>query len=408
MSMHFTNSEWQKINQLFATADESNFGLPTRRNKSVVISTFNIRSLGTVKNRTSQSWSFLTEICSRCDLVAIQEVKDNLAGLRKIKDALGDKFGLVVSDVTGVNYGRGGGSPERLAFLFRWDRISRMELASDISYDRTAVIDSLKEDRLAWNKYLRNSNKYDKAQAAYKAAKKHAKANGLPAPPKPTEKLPEPPGFLTFIRQPHTAAFEITAKGQAKPIQFMAVNTHLNYGDFPSERAAEFEALIQWLTLRAKRQDRMYYDNMILLGDCNLDFKDANIKRTEIDQLLKDINAKELKNKKAAKVNFPLLDAHPVYGQIRTNARRTQTYDQIGIFIRDQRLPDDMANDNLTLQPDDYNYGCFNFVDLFAQALFQTPFDQLAKSDWNHIIDRTQWDVSDHMPAWIRLPIPGA
>jgi len=62
----------------------------------------------------------------------------------------------------------------------------------------------------------------------------------------------------------------------------------------------------------------------------------------------------------------------------------------------------------LTLEPDDYNYGCFNFVGLFAQALFLTPFDQLAKSDKKHIIDRTQWDVSDHMPAWIRLPIPGA
>jgi len=408
MAEHFSNSEWQKINQLFANADESDFGLPTRRNKSVVIGTFNIRALGEVSNRTPQSWAFLTEICSRCDLVAIQEVKDDLSGLRKIKDGLGDKFGLVVSDVTGVNYGRGGGTPERLAFLFRWDRISRMELASDISYDRSAVIDTLKENRVAWNKYLTDSNKYDEAQADYKAAKKQAKDNGLPDPPKPTEKLPEPPGFLTFIRQPHTAAFEILAKGQAKPIQFMAVNTHLNYGDFPSERAAEFDALIQWLTLRAKRQDTMYYENMILLGDCNLEFADAKIKRAEIDKFLMGINEKELKSKKAAKVNFPLLDTHPVYGPIRTNARRDQTYDQIGIFIRDDRLPDDKANENLTLKPDDYNFGCFNFVDLFAKALFQMSFDQLSKTDKKHIIDRTQWDVSDHMPAWIRLPIPGA
>ena len=267
MAKHFTDSEWQKINQLFAAADEANFGLPTRRDKSVVIGTFNIRSLGEVSNRTPQSWAFLTETCSRFDLLAIQEVKDDLAGLRKIKEALGEKFGLVVSDVTGVNYGRGGGSAERLAFLFRWDRISRMELASDISYDRSSVIDSLKENRLAWNRYLRDSNAFDKAQADFKAAKKHAKDNGLPDPPKPTAKLPEPPGFLTFIRQPHTAAFEILAKRQDKPIQFKAINTHLNYGDFPSERAFEFDALIQWLTLRAKRPDKMYFQNMILLGD---------------------------------------------------------------------------------------------------------------------------------------------
>ena len=48
------------------------------------------------------------------------------------------------------------------------------------------------------------------------------------------------------------------------------------------------------------------------------------------------------------------------------------------------QVPDDKANDNLTLQPDDYNYSCFNFAGLFAQALFQTPFDQLAKSDKKH------------------------
>lgn len=94
----------------------------------------------------------------------------------------------------------------------------------------------------------------------------------------------------------------------------------------------------------------MYYENMILLGDCNFEFDDADVKTDEIDQLLKDINQKELKSKKAAKVNFPLLDAHPVYGQIRTNAQLDQTYDQIGLFIHDARLPDDKANENLTLQ----------------------------------------------------------
>jgi hypothetical protein len=34
---------------------------------------------------------------------------------------------------------------------------------------------------------------------------------------------------------------------------------------------------------------------------------------------------------------------------------------------------------HLTLLPDDYNYGCFDFVDLFARALFQAPYDQLAR-----------------------------
>ncbi len=95
---NFSRAEWNKINRLEPL---ESFGLPERRSKSVVIGTFNIRKLGTVKNRSPQSWTFLAQICKRFDLLAVQEVMDNLEGLRHLHKALGDDYGMVVSDVTG-------------------------------------------------------------------------------------------------------------------------------------------------------------------------------------------------------------------------------------------------------------------------------------------------------------------
>ena len=51
-----------------------------------------------------------------------------------------------MSDVTGGIAGKRA-MVERLAFLFRWDRIERSEVASDITIDRSAVLDTLYEER---------------------------------------------------------------------------------------------------------------------------------------------------------------------------------------------------------------------------------------------------------------------
>jgi len=146
----FTATQWEKINETLSAklaVDREPFGMPEHRTKSVVLGTFNIRELSRVKNRSKQAWDFLQLICQQFDLLAIQEVQDDLSGIRELKRRLGDSFGLVVSDTTGKTPGRRG-SAERLAFLFRWARIRRTELASDISFDRTTVAKTLFDNRL--------------------------------------------------------------------------------------------------------------------------------------------------------------------------------------------------------------------------------------------------------------------
>lgn len=392
-SKRFTTAQWAKIHDLMDKKAAA-FGLPRRRRKSVVIGTFNIRKLGDLKGRSAGAQRLLHRICERFDLLAIQEVQDDLAGVQQLRAALGSTYGLVVSDVTG-KWAGGRGMSERLAFLFKWNRIERTELASDITYDRSAVVDSLLEHRTAFNATLR---------AHQQALDKHRRKRGKKGS-KPTIKLP---AFLTFIRQPHCAAFRVKAKSGHTPYEFMTVNAHLLFGNGPDERRWEFDALIRWIAARAKQRDKTYFDNFLLLGDCNLEFKTMAEKRADIDTQLKALNTTVLRSKKAAKANFPLLTPHPKHGELRTTARLKDTYDQIGLFAFDKRLPTPDDNRTAGVTVDGYDYGVFNFANLFSTALHGKAYADLTAAQRKSLIARMEHDVSDHMPAWIRLPIPGA
>lgn len=396
----FTIAEWNKINLLIATSAEK-YGLPKRRSKSIVMGTFNLRKLGDIKKRSKQAWNFMQLISERFDLLAIQEVMDNLAGIRELHSRLGNNYGLVVSDVTGVFPGESGNA-ERLAFLFNWKKIQRSELASDITYDRSIIIQTLLNNH---NDFEQTWEKHLKKLVAWKKKAAKNKAESKRAPRKPLIRLPR---FLTFIRQPHCVSFRVLAKGTARPYEFLVVNAHLLYGNNKLERKWEFDSLIEWLTVRAKKADRLYHKNMLLMGDCNLEFESTGIKREEVDEQLKLINKTRLKSKKAARVNFPLLTDHPESGRLTTNIRLNQTYDQIALFSHDKRLPTDKANKTAGANGvNGYDYGVFNFSELFAQALYEKSFTELNKIQQKTIIKKSENDISDHMPAWIRLPVPG-
>jgi hypothetical protein len=403
----FTDLEWDKINDALAlqlNQEREPFGLPEQREKSVLFGTFNIRALGKVENRSAQAWDFIQMICQRFDFMAIQEVRDDLSGIRELHHRLGDSYGLVVSDTTGKTPGSSSGSAERLAFLYKRARIERTELSSDISFDRSYVVDKLFRLRTsfedAWNEHQAKLDDWNAKNEAREAAGKRKLS-------KPDIVLPV---FLTFIRQPHCTSFLVLPKDgtSEKPYEFLVVNAHLLYGSDKNERLWEFIALIEWLSLRAKSRKSMYYENMLLMGDCNLEFEHIKATRELIDNWLKTLNEKQLKGSKAAKANFPLLSLHPTRGFLRTNVRQNQTYDQIAFFAHDERLPSPEDNDHAGSGPDQYDYGVFKFTDLIARALFSANFDALPKKDQNWIVKRVEWDVSDHMPAWFRLRIPGA
>ena len=113
MSAHFSQSEWQKITQLFDKISNDpqlaeSFGLPEQRDGSVVIGSFNIRKLGGVGKRTPESWEFLTKIIKRFDLMAVQEVMDDSSGLKgqsPVNAATQNAWGLSTIWTTSVTQG---------------------------------------------------------------------------------------------------------------------------------------------------------------------------------------------------------------------------------------------------------------------------------------------------------------
>lgn len=400
----FTVSEWSKIFDRLEDAP-GDYGLPVRRSQSVVMASWNIRKFGSLTNsrgedsRSDGAWRLIEEFCSRCDLVAIQEVQDSLESVRELRQRLGKNYGLIVSDIAGGVPGRGG-MRERLAFLFNRKRVTPTELASDISFERSALLEELYSNREQFEEAF---DERHESLSEWELKNENRHAAGKRKLPKPPFVLPR---FVQFIRTPHLASFVVESSDDDVPgYEFAAINAHLLYGDKSKqrgERELEFKALLAWLIDRARERERKYAKNMILFGDLNLDFEKVDRRRLAIAKFIADMNKRQLKGA-PAKVNFPFIDKHPESDDVfRTNARRDQTYDQIAIFADDDRLPPSSLNDVAgTLGANSYDYGMFDFVKLF----FDT-FPDLATAPKRQRYRKFEYDVSDHMPIWIRLPRP--
>jgi hypothetical protein len=124
------------------------------------------------------------------------------------------------------------------------------------------------------------------------------------------------------------------------------------------------------------------------------------------------LNSTLLSGTNAARANFPFLDVHPDQQSLfNTNARKDQTFDHIAFFIHKHEtgLPTTDANQTAGQNGlNEYDYGVFDFVELFSQAVHGVSFLSLTASQRNDLLSRTKADVSHPMPIWVRLLIPGA
>lgn len=386
MATQFSSAEWDLINAKLR-ADPKKYGLPQREYGSVLLGSFNIRKMGNTRNRSVDTWEFLAEICRSFDLIAVQEIMDKLSGLQRVMELLGPEFDMVVSDQTGVFPGESGVG-ERLGFIYRWNVVERMEVATDITYDRTKVIDSIASD---YQLFTEEMDSYAPKYVEYKAKTRKTK---------PKLHLPI---FLSFIRQPFCVSFRIAGNPGTDPYEIMAVNAHLYFGDYISDRRQEFNALTEWILTRLKAGAKAYYPNFILMGDLNLDFDNPKTDRARIENQIKSFNS-ELNG---PNVNFPFLDIHPGRTKLfRTNARLTETFDQIGLFSRDERLPTHAGHAAMGADPQGPDYGVFEFVNLFSDAILDRPYTDLSPAEASEFVARFEHKVSDHMPLWIRLPLP--
>lgn len=391
----FTEYQWEKINKNLRH-NPNRYGMPIRRKGSVIIGSFNVLKLGRGEN-SAKNWDFLKRFASRCDLLAVQEVMDELSGIRRLHKSLGVSFKLIISDTTGAFPGTRG-LRERLAFIYRPSQIELNELVADITYDRSVVTASLHENIGLWKDFFDDiAREHELRQQQGKRVKSLSDFSH--------------PAFLTFIRTPYCASFSIKGKNGAGPIEFLGVNAHMLYGNSKEERNREFFALLDWIIQRAKSSERMYFKNMILMGDLNMEFDNAENKYSDIMQRLHQLDSSLLTGQSAARANFPFLDVHPNERALfNTNARKNQTFDHIAFFIdkKEKGLPfDDFNHDAGQGGIDGYDYGVFDFVELCADSIYETSFHLLTPSRRKTLLRNVKADISDHMPIWVRVPIPG-
>ena len=151
------------------------------------------------------------------DMVALQEVNDNLIGLRSITKNLPSSFKVIFSDKAGNN--------ERSAFLYDTtsDKITLLEKFGEIAVPPKD------------HKYIKLPNVQQK--------------------------------FTGFDRNPFLVSF------QAGDLRFLLVNVHLYYGEDSKKarerRALEAYATSRWADLRQKSKNA-YVRDIIVLGDFNL------------------------------------------------------------------------------------------------------------------------------------------
>ncbi|MDX2505469.1 MAG: endonuclease/exonuclease/phosphatase family protein [Gammaproteobacteria bacterium] len=195
-------------------------GLPVKCDNSFLLATWNIREFDSRSygSRELECLYYIAEICSGFDLVAVQEVREDLVALETLLGIMGAHWRYVATDVT---EGRAG-NRERMAFLYDSRKVKFSGIAGE-------VVIPPGEIKKPSGKIIR----YD-----------------------PTDQL---------YRTPFLCGFQV---GWSR---VMLCTVHIVYGkDTPDDpkRVTEIAAVANFLAKRSR--ERQDYSNLILLGDFNI------------------------------------------------------------------------------------------------------------------------------------------
>ncbi|UCE36038.1 MAG: DUF4332 domain-containing protein [Thermoplasmata archaeon] len=192
--------------------------IPQKSPDKVLVATWNIRQLtGGSSIRDQKDYRLIAEIIKPFDIVAIQEVKDNLGGLRSVMQYLPANYKVIFTDRAG--------NTERLAYIYDTNIVKPTELAGEL-----VLLD------------------YEREKIALPNIQQE---------------------FVGFNRNPFQVSF------QAGEFGFVLVNVHTYYGSATvgsegyNRRLLETFALAKWAGTRVKSRN-VYDSDIILLGDFNL------------------------------------------------------------------------------------------------------------------------------------------
>lgn len=319
---------------------------------SLLLATWNIRDFDSNKfgwgPRRPETYYYLAEMMACFDLVAVQEVNEDLAPLRRLMRILGREWDYIATDVTEGRPGNG----ERMAFLYNTEKVFFRKIAGEVVLPDGQLV----------------------------VAQKKVKAKDQPDIPTTTVETRQ-----QFARSPFLVAF------QSGWFRFSLCTVHIYYGEDSGEklqqRIAEIRQLVKFF---ADRQDAKTPDtdelgapeNYILLGDFNVVSP-----QHETMQALR-----------SRKFVIPKEIDGAIVGQLGDHF-----YDQIAVRVKDPRFQT-MAGglvhlfDDVFRDEDMATYAAHvPAVDPEKKAKFRASTPEARYRKW-----RT-WQMSDHAPLWVQI-----
>ncbi|MBN8602944.1 MAG: endonuclease/exonuclease/phosphatase family protein [Planctomycetes bacterium] len=105
---------------------------PRTAEATLLLATWNLRDFGSNKfghgNRLPESMYYIAEIISAFDLVAVQEVNEDMTSWERIMELLGPSWRYIATDVTEGASGNG----ERMVFVYDSDKVQFKHIAGEI------------------------------------------------------------------------------------------------------------------------------------------------------------------------------------------------------------------------------------------------------------------------------------
>jgi hypothetical protein len=95
--------------------------IPSKSASTLLAATWNMTNFG-LQKRSDDDLALMAEIIGWFDLLAIQEIADDLTDLRKLMSFLANSYDIIISDI--------GGNAERAGFIYDSSELERLELAA--------------------------------------------------------------------------------------------------------------------------------------------------------------------------------------------------------------------------------------------------------------------------------------
>jgi exonuclease III len=325
--------EKERFDRFFADPDRP---IPAKKRREIDLATWNIANLGLQKRR-DKDLKLIAHMLSKFDIIAVQEVNANLGHFNKIMKNLGNRFDMRVSDVAG--------SQERLAVVFRTDRLEPRQLFGELDYNPNG--------KIVDGKYV-ISPKRQKLRFGGK-----------------TVILP----FYNFNRNPFLSTWKV--RGRRK--SFLLANVHIYFGEASKSsarydnRVSEVYYLAEWARKQqtASKRKNLYETNVILLGD-------MNVPRMKSD----DKVFRALKRRGLQPTSYS--------SEAGTTLQEFNTYDQIVFSNKNLEIQEIRGGKAVVVDFDN-----FLFADLWSDP----------RRDLKDFKAWTRFAVSDHRPVFVRLKV---